>query len=161
MVAIKKYENSEYTFEFSKYIEMLFLKWLQLSATKNMDTAFLITLIASQTKENYRISYLKFLLPYLSEKHLQFFKSNESETLYTSAKIIHSMLINEVHYNDNNVNRLAEILLELTEIPNSLLIRYPLHDDFIDIQKLIWTFIVQFKKIRNLPIVSDGRIEIY
>jgi hypothetical protein len=36
-----------------------------------------------------------------------------------------------------------------------------LHCDFMDIQKLLWTFIVQFKKKRNLPIVSDGRVEFY
>lgn len=160
MVAVKKYLESEYLGEFSDYITNLFSKWLGVHGAKGAQTRDLLEGIENRAKENYRITYLKLLLPYLSETHLFYYKANEREALLASNKIVHSMLVNDIRYNDNNLNRLAEILLALSAMDTPLL-QYPLHADYADVQKLIWTFIVQFKKSRNLPLVSDGRVEIY
>jgi hypothetical protein len=160
MVAIKTYEASEYLNEWTDYLAELFVKWLGITEIKEQETKLILEAIENNIQANYRVSYIKLLLPYASKKHLLYFKANEAVSLAAAQKIIHSMLINDIRYNDYNLNRLLETMLTFVgeERPS---LSDPLHPDFMDIQKLLWTFIVQFKKKRNLPIVSDGRIELY
>jgi hypothetical protein len=160
MTAIKTYDSIEYLNELADYISDLFVKWLGIHEAKEQETTLLLAAIQSNLENNYRLTYLKLLLPFLSEHHLLYYKANELEALNCIRKIIHSMLINDIRYNDHNVNRLTESMLVYVGEDTPLL-GYPLHSDFMDIQKLLWTFVVQFKKKRNLPIVSDGRVEYY
>jgi hypothetical protein len=160
MAAIKTYEANEYLSEWIDYVTDLFVKWLGIMEIKEQETKLILEAIQNNIQANYRVSYLKFLLPYVSKKHLQYYLENEAAALAAAQKIIYSMLINDIRYNDYNVNSFLETMLAFVgeERPS---LADPIHPDFMDIQKLLWTFIVHFKKKRNLPIVSDGRIELY
>jgi hypothetical protein len=160
MAAISSYESTEYLNELAQYIDDLFNKWLGITRINAFKTVDLLETIQSKIQSNYRVSYLKLLLSFVSENHLLYYKMNEAAELADIRKIVHSMLINDIRYNDYNVNHLAESMLDYVGEGHPLLSN-PLHNDFMDVQKLLWTFIVQFKKKRNLPIVSDGRIEFY
>jgi hypothetical protein len=160
MAAIKTYESTEYLNELTVYLVGLFSKWLDITEIKEQKTAVVLEVVQKYARTNYRITYLKLLLPFISENHLIYYKTHQLTELTAIRKIVHSMLINDIRYNDHNVNRLAESMLNYIG-EGSPSLSDSLHSDFMDVQKLLWTFIVQFKKKRNLPIVSDGRVEFY
>ncbi len=132
--------EEEYLTAFRKYVFGLARKWLGL-AVESAETGLVLDKIKEVTCENYRATYMVYLLPIVDSR---FVKSVPPETLISMYKVLYSMRLNGVPYNDFMLDRFCEILLQATDKKG--LFAMPLPEDYKDLQKLIWTFVQGFKK---------------
>jgi hypothetical protein len=132
--------EEEYLTAFRKYVFALSRKWLGL-AVESVETAVVLEKIKEVSSENYRATYLAYLLPIVDSR---FVKSVTPDTRKSMYKVLYSMSLNGMPYNDFMLNRFCEILLQAADKKG--LFAMPLPEDYKDLQKLIWTFVQGFKK---------------
>mgnify|MGYP001375900111 CR=1 FL=1 len=132
--------EQQYLAEFRQYAFGLCMKWLGISP-ELVDPAEMLDKIAETTKTNYRALYLTYLLPLADERYR---RAADGDTLRGIHKILWNMKLNGLPYNDFMLLRFCEIILRNANIDS--LKSAPLPEDYKDLQKLIWTFVQQFRR---------------
>ncbi|MCD9025846.1 hypothetical protein [Cohnella silvisoli] len=131
----KEYENA-----FRQYVLGLAGKWLGLD-TDLSQTSLVLQKIEEVSKENYRANYLNYLLPLVDSKYSEVVSSG---TIVSMHKVLYSLRMNDLAYNDFMLNRFCDILLK--DVDRKGLFATPLPEDYKDLQKLLWNFVQTFRK---------------
>ncbi|OXS57543.1 hypothetical protein B1A99_15900 [Cohnella sp. CIP 111063] len=132
--------EEQYLAEFRQYVFGLSLKWLGISP-ELVDPAEMWDRISETKKTNYRAFYLTYLLPLADGRYR---RAAAGDTLMGIHKILWNMKLNGLPYNDFMLLRFCEIILRNADLDS--LGSAPLPEDYKDLQKLIWTFVQQFRK---------------
>lgn len=134
---------------FKQYVFDLVMKWLGLRAELS-SPSLVLDKIEEISGENHRAVYLKYLLP-LAEP--DYFGLVPTDIIVQMHKVLHSLRMNDLAYNDFMVNRFCDILLE--SVDRKGLLHTPLPEGYKDLQKLVWMFVQAFRK-NVAPQYSQG-----
>jgi hypothetical protein len=129
-----------YKTAFRQYVVGLAKKWLGPDIDLS-NTDFVLYTIEKVSKENHRALYLKYLLPFVDTSFSQVISSG---TIVSMHKVLYSLRMNDLAYNDFMLDRFCDILL--SDVDKKGLFSMPLPEDYKDLQKLIWTFVQTFRK---------------
>lgn len=131
--------EEDYRAAFLEYVNGLALKWLG-GGIESLDVASVADRIEEVSRENYRATYLKFLLPLANIAYRKVMADNA----VSMQKVLYNMRLNGIPYNDFMLHRFCDICLQSADREG--LFSTPLPEDYKDLQKLVWTFVQAFRK---------------
>ncbi|MFD0670600.1 hypothetical protein [Cohnella sp. GCM10027633] len=102
---------------------------------------------------NHRASYLLYLLPFAKTSFVDPPWQSPAQSM---RRVLLSIRLNGLPYNDFMLNRFCDILLGQTD--KKKLFAEPLPEDYKDLQKLVWTFIVTFRKAISVQYSQEADV---
>lgn len=125
---------------FKQYVLDLAAKWLGLRAELS-SPALILGKIEDVSGENHRAVYLKYLLPLAEPDYSDLVPT---DIIVQMRKVLHSLRMNGLAYNDFMVNRFCDIFFE--SVDRKGLLYTPLPEGYKDLQKLVWMFVQAFRR---------------